>query len=43
MGNSVHTFANETDEDVEFVVFRFVPEGRDKREMIKSDKAVVSR
>ena len=43
VGNSVHTFANETDEDVELVVFRFVPEGRDKREMIKSDKAVVSR
>ena len=39
----VHTFANETEEDVEFVVFRFVPDGRDKRETIKSDKVVVDR
>ena len=35
VGSSVHTFANETEEDVEFVVFRFVPDGRDKRETIK--------
>ena len=28
---------------VEFVVFRFVPDGRDKRETIKSDKVVVDR
>ena len=43
VGSSVHTFANETEEDVEFVVFRFVPDGRDKRETIKSDKVVVDR
>ena len=36
-------FANETEEDVEFVVFRFVPDGRDKRETIKNDKVVVDR
>lgn len=43
VGSSVHTFANETDQDVEFVVFRFVPDGRDKREIIKQDKVVVNR
>lgn len=43
VGNSVHTFANETSDEVEFVVFRFVPDGRDKREIIKKDKVVVSR
>ena len=43
VGNSVHTFANETDEDVEFVVFRYVPEGKDKRETIKGDKVVIGR
>lgn len=43
VGNSIHTFANETDEEVEFVVFRSVPDGRDKREIIKKDKVVVSR
>lgn len=41
VGTSVHTFANETEEAVEFVVFRFVPEGKDKREIIKNDKVVV--
>ena len=43
VGNSTHTFENETDEEVEFIVFRFVPEGMDKREIIKNDKVVVNR
>jgi len=43
VGNSAHTFENETDEEVEFVVFRFVPEGMDKREIIKNDKFIVNR
>ena len=43
VGNSTHTFENETDEEVEFIVFRFVPDGIDKREIIKSDKIVVNR
>ena len=43
VGNSTHTFENETDEEVEFIVFRFVPDGIDKREIIKSDKVVVNR
>ena len=43
VGNSTHTFENETDEEVEFIVFRFVPNGIDKREIIKNDKVVVNR
>ena len=43
VGNSTHTFENETDEEVEFIVFRFVPSGMDKREIIKNDKVVVNR
>lgn len=39
--NSVHTFENDTDEPVEFSVFRFVPTGENKRELIKNDKAIV--
>ncbi len=41
VGNSIHTFENETDEEVDFIVFRFVPEGIDKREIIKNDKIIV--
>lgn len=41
--NSVHTFENDTDEDVEFVVFRFIPKGTDDREQIKNDKTIVRR
>lgn len=43
VGNSTHTFENETDEEVQFIVFRFVPEGLDKREIIKNDKVIVNR
>ena len=39
--NSIHTFENDTDEEVQFTVFRFVPDGTDKREVIKRDKKVV--
>ncbi len=34
----MHTFENDTDEITEFVVFRYVPDGTDKRELIKGDK-----
>ena len=40
-GCAVHTFANEGDRPAEFAVFRFVPDGTDKRQLIKSDKTVV--
>ena len=40
--NSVHTFENDTDEPVEFSVFRFVPTGENKRDLIKNDKTIVN-
>lgn len=43
VGNSTHTFENETDTEVEFIVFIFVPNGIDKREIIKNDKVIVDR
>lgn len=39
--NSIHTFANETDQPVRFIVFRFVPDGKNKQEIIKQDKVIV--
>lgn len=39
--NSIHTFENNTDDIVEFIVFRFVPDGKCKRELIKTDKTIV--
>lgn len=41
--DSVHTFENDTDDVTEFVVFRFVPDGTNKRELIKTDKMIVKR
>jgi mannose-6-phosphate isomerase-like protein (cupin superfamily) len=38
VGTSVHTFANPFNEPAEFVVFRLVPEGTDKRQVIKNDR-----
>lgn len=42
VGTSLHTFLNRSGQDTDFVVFRFVPDGRDKRQQIKNDKTVVS-
>lgn len=41
VGTSLHTFSNRSGRDTSFVVFRFVPDGRDKRQQIKTDKTVV--
>ncbi|MFA9376668.1 MAG: cupin domain-containing protein [Lachnotalea sp.] len=41
--NSIHTFENNTETDVEFIVFRLILDGKDKREIIKTDKKVVDR
>lgn len=41
--DSIHTFENDTDDITEFVVFRFMPDRRDKRELIKNDKTIVLR
>lgn len=40
--NYTHTFANESDNIAEFTVFRFVHDGVDKRDIIKSDKTIVN-
>ncbi|MEW4412260.1 cupin domain-containing protein [Clostridium sp. AN503] len=39
--DSVHTFSNTSSRDTTFVVFRFIPDGQDKRELIKNDKTIV--
>lgn len=36
--NSIHRLTNEESAAAEFLVFRFVPDGYDKREIIKTDK-----
>lgn len=41
--NSKHTFSNTGTSDVVFVVFRFVPDGINKRDIIKNDKKIVDR
>ena len=41
IGSSIHTFENDTDDVAEFVIFRYVPSGVNRREMIKNDKTVV--
>lgn len=38
---SIHTIENATEEWAEFVVFRMVPSGESKREIIKEDKVIV--
>lgn len=38
--NTPHTFVNSSNDVVRFVVFRFVPTGEDKHELIKNDKVV---
>lgn len=38
VGASVHTFANPGDDPAEFLVFRLVPDGTDKRNLIKNDR-----
>ena len=36
--NTPHTFINSSPNLATFVVFRFVPDGKDKRQIIKNDK-----
>ncbi|MNP55641.1 Cupin domain protein [compost metagenome] len=38
---SIHTIENHTDEWAEFTVFRMVPSGENKREIIKNDKIII--
>jgi len=39
--NSIHTFENITKQDCEFIVFRLILDGKDKRKVIKNDKKIV--
>jgi uncharacterized RmlC-like cupin family protein len=36
--NTPHTFINSSPNPATFMVFRFVPDGKDKRQIIKNDK-----
>lgn len=38
VGSSVHTIANPGHSGAKFIVFRFVPDGDDKRDLIKNDR-----
>lgn len=38
VGSTPHTFINSSPSQVTFVVFRFIPDGTDKRNIIKNDK-----
>ena len=40
VGNSPHTFLNQKEQEANLVVFRFVPDGKDKRSIIKDDKVI---
>ena len=41
--NDIHTFENQTDEVVEFIVFRYLPYYKNQRELIKNDKEIIER
>lgn len=38
---SIHTLKNDSDEDCEFIVFRLVLDGKNKRNILKNDKIVI--
>jgi len=38
--NTPHTFINSSNQTVKFVVFRLILDGKDKREIIKTDKFI---
>lgn len=39
----IHTFENQTDEVVEFIVFRYLPSYKNQSEMIKNDKEIIEK
>lgn len=39
----IHTFENQIDEVVEFIVFRYLPSYKNQSEMIKNDKEIIER
>ncbi|MBW4844776.1 MAG: cupin domain-containing protein [Lachnospiraceae bacterium] len=40
--NSIHTVENRTNEEATFLVYRMVPDGTNKRDIIKNDKVIFS-
>lgn len=38
IGKSMHTFENASDETVEYIVFRLVLDGKDKKYIMRNDK-----
>lgn len=40
--NSIHTLENPFEEEAVFIVFRMVADGKNKREIIKNDKEIIS-
>lgn len=38
---STHTFSNQNNKACEFIVFRFVPDKKSKKEIIKNDKTIM--
>ena len=38
--NTPHTFSNHTDKVVKFIVFKMVPTGKNKKELMKNDKII---
>lgn len=39
----IHTFENQTDEVVEFIVFRYLPSYKNQRELIENDKEMIEK
>ena len=39
----IHTFENQTDEVVEFIVFRYLPSYKNQRELIQNDKEMIKK
>ena len=39
----IHTFENQTDEVVEFIVFRYLPSNKNQRELIQNDKEMIKK
>ena len=39
----IHTFENQTDEIVEFIVFRYLPSYKNQRELIQNDKEMIKK
>ena len=43
VGKAAHTFENNTEETAEFIIFRYLPTGKNLREIMKKDKTMIDR